>query len=158
LQCVAARCSVLQCVAVCCSVLQCVAVRCSTLQCVVGCHTINTNICIEYIIEFNTNIHMYVCILSIYICTIYMHIYIYVCTHTYIRIHIHTCTDIYSIYIYMHYIYTLTHSDHVAQRDIYDDDLPARPKSHCNTLQHTATHCVTLNIRNSLCGSTTCLR
>ena len=34
LQCVAMRCSALQCVAVCCSALRCAAVRCSVLQCV----------------------------------------------------------------------------------------------------------------------------
>jgi len=75
--------------------------------------------------------HIHICI-YIYI---YMYIYVYICMYV--------CTYIY-IYIYLYiWIYVYTHmyvsSPRTSSRDyVWAHELTA---SHCNTLQHTATHC-----------------
>jgi len=87
---------------------------------------------------------------------IYMHIHIYVC----IYIHIYICTCIFMCICKYIYIYVSARATDCANYCICSTTrnstrtrtyILQHTATHCNTLQHTATHCICSTTRNSTC-------
>jgi len=146
-------CSVLQCIAVCCSVLQCVAVCCSVLQCAADIFNVynmpDSNVwrdmfmCLTWLIQVWRDLfigvtwldhtcavpHSYVC-WETFVCAPWL-MYTRAVTHSYVYPDYTINCQIYRALFNENVYITLQHT-----------------ATHCNTLQplqHTATHCNTLH-------------
>ena len=154
LQCVAVCCSVLQCVAVCCSVLQCVAVCCSVLQYVAGCCSVLQCVavcCITVSIEnesrdvpwhvshYHTLIPHHSTMTTIHLSYRY-HIWMSHVPHIWMKCLAHTNGTSLEFEIFRWLVELVI----CIQLGKHCHDEPHGALPRYNTLQHSATHCNTL--------------
>jgi len=118
-------CSVLQCVAVCCSVLQCAAACCSMLQC---CSMVQyTAVCYIVFCPMCDVLERWI----EGVCATHIHTYTPAHMHTHTHTHKHTQRD----------VPLFTNAYHTCKLNTY---IVQHTATHCDTLQRTAAHCNTV--------------
>jgi len=130
--CVALCCSVLQCVAVCCSALQCVVLRCSVLQCVaVCCSALHCDAtCMQW---------------AVLCCSALPHCCILHCVE--VSCNVWQCVAVRCSVLQSRYVVSLSHQTNKYQSNLlymYWMAVIRRLPKLPGLLQHTATHCNTL--------------